>query len=66
MVPAGFLKAQFLQKLWIYEAFVVVEKLGWDSYAPLPSFKDALRICFLQENNAEKGHFSSPITTKAS
>ena len=29
MVPAGFLTAQFLQKPWIYEAFVAVGKLFW-------------------------------------
>ena len=27
LVPAGFLTAQFLQKPWIYEAFVVAGKL---------------------------------------
>ena len=63
LVPAGFLTAQFLQKLEIYKAFVVMGELGSDSGLAClagkgkcrEAWKDGLvqAFPFLQASNAK-------------
>ena len=75
LVPAGFLTAHFLQELKVYEAFVVMGKLGCIAFmmeresldkSILHLFKLLYTFPFVQASKAEEPHPSFPITTKAS
>ena len=66
LVPAVFLIAQFMQKLWMYDAVVLVGKFGWGFSALLEWIHGKVKIgpSFIPPSFSRHIPFP-PITTKA-